>query len=85
MLPAEESRRLIASLPGDQRPQTPKALAAALLKAGLLTRFQAQSLLQGKIKYLAFGEYIILDKIGRGGMGQVLKAEHRRMKRTVAR
>ena len=30
------------------------------------------------------GDYILLDKIGAGGMGQVFKAEHRRMKRLVA-
>jgi eukaryotic-like serine/threonine-protein kinase len=30
------------------------------------------------------GEYDILDKIGHGGMGLVLKARHRRLKRTVA-
>jgi serine/threonine protein kinase len=31
-----------------------------------------------------FGDYVVSDKIGAGGMGVVLKAEHRRMKRTVA-
>ena len=30
------------------------------------------------------GNYVILDKLGQGGMGLVLKAEHRRMKRLVA-
>jgi serine/threonine-protein kinase len=30
------------------------------------------------------GNYVILDKLGRGGMGLVLKAEHRCMKRLVA-
>lgn len=84
VLQAEESLRLIASLSETKRPETPKALATELIKAGLLTRFQAQGLLQGKIKYLAFGEYVILEKLGQGGMGQVLKAEHRRMKRIVA-
>ena len=33
---------------------------------------------------MILGNYTILDKIGAGGMGQVFKAEHRRMKRTVA-
>lgn len=33
---------------------------------------------------LVFGEYTVLEKIGAGGMGQVYKAEHRRMKRIVA-
>jgi len=30
------------------------------------------------------GNYVILDKLGQGGMGMVLKAEHRRMERIVA-
>jgi serine/threonine protein kinase len=30
------------------------------------------------------GNYVILDKLGQGGMGLVLKAEHRRMERLVA-
>ena len=43
-----------------------------------------QGVLQGKIRFLTFGEYFILEKLGEGGMGQVFKAEHRRMQRTVA-
>ncbi len=31
-----------------------------------------------------FGEYVVLGKLGEGGMGVVLKAQHRRMKRFVA-
>lgn len=30
------------------------------------------------------GHYVILDKMGQGGMGMALKAKHRRMKRAVA-
>ena len=30
------------------------------------------------------GNYVILDKLGQGGMGLVLKAVHRRMERLVA-
>ena len=31
-----------------------------------------------------WGEYLLEGKIGQGGMGQVFRAVHRRMKRTVA-
>ena len=41
-------------------------------------------LLPGKSRGLAMGNYLILDKIGKGGMGMVFKAQHRRMKRVVA-
>ncbi len=40
--------------------------------------------MQGRAKSLILGNYTILDKIGAGGMGQVFKAEHRRMHRMVA-
>ncbi len=33
---------------------------------------------------LVLGNYVVLDKLGQGGMGVVLKAEHRRLKRLVA-
>ena len=51
---------------------------------GKLTKFQAAHVVQGKAKGLVFGEYLVIDKIGAGGMGQVFKARHRRMKRIVA-
>lgn len=58
--------------------------ARALVKRKLLTAYQAQQAYAGKAKALVLGNYAILDKLGQGGMGMVLKAEHRRMKRTVA-
>ena len=60
------------------------ALARKLVDQGKLTRFQAANLYQGRGKALVFGEYVVLDKLGAGGMGQVYKAQHRRMKRVVA-
>ena len=38
----------------------------------------------GKQLPLVLGDYEILDRIGAGGMGEVFKARHRRMKRVVA-
>ena len=49
-----------------------------------LTEFQAEQLLQGNASSLVLGNYILLEKIGAGGMGQVFKARHRRMDRIVA-
>src|SRR5205085_9181120 len=79
-----ESAAFIQRLPPNADVADAKGLAGELLRATKLTKLQSSGLLQGKLKYLLFGEYLILDKIGQGGMGQVLKAEHRRMKRTVA-
>ena len=61
-----------------------ETLARELIRAQKLTKYQASAVYQGKIKGLAFGEYVVLDKLGEGGMGVVFKAQHRRMKRLVA-
>src|SRR5208282_25378 len=59
--------------------------ADALVEAGLLTRFQANLLLQGKSKSLRItSKYRLLDRLGAGGMGLVYLCEHIRMKRLVA-
>ena len=54
------------------------------MKQNKLTAYQAQQVYAGKAKSLVLGNYVVLDKLGQGGMGMVLKAEHRRMDRTVA-
>ncbi len=58
--------------------------ASQLVRAGVLTPFQARSLLQGKHRGFRLGPYRILDHIGAGGMGQVFLAEHTRMHRLAA-
>src|SRR5688500_3972602 len=65
-------------------PADGEQLARELVKQKKLTAFQAQQIYAGKGKSLALGNYRILDKLGQGGMGMVLKAEHKRMKRLVA-
>src|SRR5580700_4078986 len=71
-------------VPPKADPKDGEELLRELYKKGLLTKFQAQQVAAGKAKALILGAYTILDKIGAGGMGQVYKAEHRRMKRVVA-
>lgn len=61
-----------------------ETLVKLLVKNGELTKFQAQLAYGGKAKNLVMGSYIILEKLGEGGMGQVFKARHKRMKREVA-
>jgi eukaryotic-like serine/threonine-protein kinase len=72
------------TLPPERKPKDAEDLARELVQAGKLTRYQAQVVAQGEVRGLVFGEYRVLDKLGQGGMGVVLKAEHRRMQRLVA-
>lgn len=58
--------------------------AAELVRQKLLTAYQSQVLLSGDHVPLVIGDYIVMESIGRGGMGYVLKARHQRMKRQVA-
>ena len=59
-------------------------LACELIAVEKLTTFQASSLLRQDGLVLVLGAYEILDRIGAGGMGEVFKARHRRMRREVA-
>ncbi|MFH1924443.1 MAG: serine/threonine-protein kinase, partial [Planctomycetota bacterium] len=68
----------------DKRPKDAQGLARELNRAGKLTKYQAAQVYQGKAKGLVLGDYVILDEIGHGGMGQVFKAWRREMERTVA-
>src|SRR5947207_7303975 len=79
-----EISTLCDRLPQEQRPADSEALAKLLVRHGKLTQYQASLIYHGKHDSLVFDEYVVLDRIGAGGMGVVLKAQHRRMKRIVA-
>lgn len=83
LLSPDEIEAFLESLPPEKKPSDGAALAKELVRQKKITKIQAQAVYQGKTK-LILGDYVILDRIGQGRMGQVYKAQHRVMKRVVA-
>ncbi|MFN0196454.1 MAG: protein kinase domain-containing protein [Planctomycetaceae bacterium] len=84
LLSEDELHTCLSSLPADRRPTNGEQLARELVRQNHLTAFQAQAIYKGQGQTLVMGNYIVIDKLGEGGMGTVLKAQHRHMKRLVA-
>lgn len=83
----DEARAALRAAGGDspypQAPPTDEQLAEALVDLGALNLWQSKQLLEGRTKF-NLGPYWMVDSIGRGGMGQVFKAEHEVLRRVVA-
>ena len=73
LIPEEQLTRCIETVGEDE-----EQLAKCLLERNLLTRFQLRQMRAGS-QSLTVGNYIMVDFLGRGGSGIVLKAYHKLM------
>ncbi|MFO0863128.1 MAG: serine/threonine-protein kinase [Gemmataceae bacterium] len=74
----EEALRLSVSI------TNPRKLAQEVLRRDWITPYQANQLAQGRGEDLVLGQYVLLERLGEGGMGQVFKARQRNLDRIVA-
>jgi eukaryotic-like serine/threonine-protein kinase len=62
----------------------PRLLARELIQSGWLTPYQINQLFLDRGSDLLLGPYVVLERIGEGGMGQVFKAKNWKLDRVVA-
>lgn len=92
VLSSEEATRLAQApdRPGDQSGSTAQpsdsgsSVIEKLKKTGRLSAFQVNLLEREGPQALQLGDYVLLDRLGAGGMGEVFRAVHRVMRREVA-
>jgi serine/threonine protein kinase len=85
LIPEDRIARAVQGIPGGAATPPIDRLATAFVRAGLITKFQARQLAQGRYKRFTIADkYLLLEHIGTGGMGAVYLCEHMLMRRLCA-
>jgi serine/threonine protein kinase len=85
LVPEHQLESVATLLEKDPSLETPERIGAALVRYGIITKFQSRQLAQGRYKRFTIAEkYRLLEHIGTGGMGAVYLCEHMLMQRLVA-
>jgi len=85
LVPEDQIAQALEALPIDVVSGPVDRLANQFVRAGVLTKFQARQIAQGRYKRFTIADkYLLLEHIGTGGMGAVYLCEHLLMRRLVA-
>jgi len=82
LLSREQTDMLVMSLQAGFT--EPAELAEDLVRKRWLTLFQAKEIFLGRARELLLGAYVLLDRLGEGGMAVVYRARHRAQERIDA-
>jgi eukaryotic-like serine/threonine-protein kinase len=85
LVPEDRLRGFLSSVRGKKLAKlTPIHLLQEMVAVDLLTAFRARQIATGRSQGFVLGKYRILDMVGRGGMGQIYRAQHIELKTEVA-